>query len=94
MIRGKRGRKSRQSRKACDGYGTRRLQVIAKDEINQEGKESSGHSGRRVRMSDSLSTHLDPKSVVARFEKSADVEGRMEFYMQAKWGGNIALADR
>ncbi len=37
----------------------------------------------RVLKSDSLSTHLDQKSVVARFEKSADerdVEGRIEFH--------------
>jgi hypothetical protein len=46
--------------------------ILAKDEINQERKESSVHSGDRVLKSDLLSTHLGPKSVVARFEKSAD----------------------
>jgi hypothetical protein len=66
----------RHRREAGDAYGTRRLQVeyhiCAEDEINQERKESSAHSDDRVLVSDSLSTHLDPKSVVARFEKSGD----------------------
>lgn len=76
MIRGTGGRKRRQRREAGDAYGTRRLEVEyhigEKDEINQERKESSAHSGDRVLKSDLLSTHLDRKSVVARYEKSAD----------------------
>jgi hypothetical protein len=76
MIRGKRGRKRRHSREATRmARADWRWNIIfAKDEI----KRAVRIPGDRVLKSDSLSTHLDPKSVVARFEKSADereVEG-------------------
>ena len=69
MIHGKKGRKLRDSREAGDGYGTHRLQVKYHSREGQDLKESSAHSGTRVLMSDSLSTHLDQKTVVARFDK-------------------------
>jgi hypothetical protein len=68
MIRGKRGRKRRQAEKDA----TRMVRADCRWNIEDQINQSSGHSGRRVLMSDSLSTHLDPKSVVARFEKSAE----------------------
>lgn len=87
MIRGKRDRKRREKPRSMRRVWYAQIAggiiVIAEDQINQERKESSVDSGGRVIMSDSLSTHLDPKSVVAKFAKSADereVEGRMEFY--------------
>lgn len=44
--------------------------IVANDQINQECKREQCAFRYRVLISDSLSTHLDQKSLVARFEKS------------------------